>query len=92
MKAAVLVKAYTVAGVAVQVFHANNSGDGLDWHQHDFAHTCDARIGRVVCETEEGKAVEIGPHDPAICFRPFIAHRIVALDDGCEFQNVFRTS
>ena len=89
MTAARLIKSYSANGVIVAVYRCDKAGDGLDWHGHDFAHTSDARIGKVRCETEDGKSVVIGPDDLAVSFRPIVRHRVVALEDGAEFQNVF---
>ena len=89
MTAPRLVKSYSAAGVMIAVYRCEKAGDGLDWHNHAFGHTSDARIGRILCETEDGKSVVIGPDDAAVSFRPIVRHRLVALDDGAEFQNMF---
>lgn len=84
-----IVPAHTVTydGAVVAVFHANK-GEGLQKHEHAYAHLTVCHAGRCVIRKENTEKI-IDKYTQPINLKANEWHEIEALEDGTVFVNVF---
>jgi quercetin dioxygenase-like cupin family protein len=74
-------------GATLNVYHANK-GDGLQRHEHLYAHLTMCNAGSILV-TKEGKSVIVTKDTQPVNLVANEWHEIEALEDGTVFVNVF---